>query len=376
MRIVADENIPCVREAFGSWGDVQTLPGHAIEPAVIRDADVLIVRSVTRVDEALLAGSRVRYVASATSGTDHVDLGYLATAGIGFCDAPGSNADAVAQYVLVALHAVSERLARPVTDMSVGIVGIGHVGSRLSRLCEVLGMRVVWNDPPLADRTGNLRYEPLERILACDVVSLHVPLTEDGPLKTRDLVNDDLLDAMRPGAVLINACRGNVVNETSLKRAINGGKLAACVLDVWRNEPRIDPELLNAVTLGTPHIAGYSLEGKLRGTQMIHDVLAEMLSLEPTWDWRSHLPPSDGPIEIRLPLNLHDLFRRVYDIERDDAALRQAIHAAEGSGFYRLRKTYPPRREFSSIAVRATACASTESDMLAALGFSVDPGAE
>lgn len=374
MRIVADENIPCVREAFGAWGDVTTLAGHAMTPDAVREADVLLVRSVTRVDEALLTDSRVKYVASATSGTDHVDLGYLARNGIGFCDAPGSNADAVAQYVIVALHAVAARLGRRVSEMSIGIIGVGQVGSRLSRLCEALGMRVVWNDPPLAAQSNDLRYRPLTSILNCDVLTLHVPLSDEGPLKTRELVNEEFLEAMRPGAVLINTCRGGVVDESALKRAIDGGKLAACVLDVWRNEPRIDSDLLETVTFGTPHIAGYSVEGKLRGTQMIHDGLASMMGIESGWYMNDYLPSPPPAVRVWSPLDLGVVLRGVYDIERDDAALREAIRASDGSGFHALRKNYPPRREFSAVTVDAAECGARDAELLEALGFRLAGG--
>lgn len=371
VRIVADENIPCVREAFGRWGDVHTLPGQAIVSGEVRDADVLLVRSVTRVDEALLSGSRVKYVASATSGTDHVDLEFLARSGIGFCDAPGSNADAVAQYVVVALHAIVDRLSKPISELSIGIVGVGHVGSRLSRLCETLGMRVVWNDPPLAEQAGDERYEPLERILGCDVVSLHVPLTEAGPLKTRGLVDGAFLDAMRPGSALINTCRGHVIDEASLKRALDDGKLRACVLDVWQHEPRIDSELLARVTLGTPHVAGYTVEGKLRGTQMIHRGLASMMGMECGWNMEDHLPPAPPAVHMDSSSDLAALLHRVHDIERDDVALRETIDRSDTAGFHELRRTYPPRREFSAFRVVPEGLTVYDLDRLESLGFAI-----
>ena len=327
------------------------MAGAAIAPETVSDADVLLVRSVTRVDEALLAGSRVKHVASATSGIDHIDSAYLASAGIELCDAPGSNADAVAQYVIVALHAIAERLPRPVSELSIGIVGVGQVGSRLSRLCEALGMRVVWNDPPLAEQTGDVRYESIEAALGCDVVTVHVPLTESAPFRTRNMVDDGFLDAMNPGSVLINACRGGVVDEGTLKRAIDEGKLGAVVLDVWRNEPRIDPELLERVTLGTPHVAGYSVEAKLRGTQMIHDGLAAVMGMDSRWSMEAHLPPAPPEVTLRPDDDLRVLFEKVYAIGRDDAALRDAVRVADGSGFHALRKNYPPRREFSAVTV-------------------------
>lgn len=372
MRIVADENIPCVREAFQSWGEIQTLPGFAITPSVIEGADILLVRSVTRVDEALLSGTRVGYVATATSGIDHIDLQYLTSAGIGFCDAPGSNADAVAQYTIVALHAIADRLPRPIPEMSIGIVGVGHVGSRLSRLCEALGMNVVWNDPPRADETSDVRFRPLAEALDCDVVTLHVPLIDEGPYKTRGLIHDSVLDAMRPHAVLVNTCRGDVLDERALARVLDRGGLSACILDVWQHEPEIDAELLEKITLGTPHIAGYSVEGKLRGTQMIHDGLAQKTGIEASWDYRKHLPPAPPPVLVESPMEPGALLSRVYDVRRDDELLRDALGNSGGSGFHELRKTHPPRREFSAFHVQVESGAAAEFDWMARMGFVVE----
>lgn len=367
MRVVADENIPFVREAFGRWGEVETVPGHAITAALVRDADVLLVRSITPVDESLLTGSRVQLVGSATSGTDHVDFQYLVSKGIGFCDAPGSNADAVAQYVVVALHEVASRLGRFVENMSIGIVGVGQVGSRLSRLCEALGMWVVWNDPPLAKESEDPRYQALEAALECDVVSLHVPLIHGGPYRTRGMVNQSFLDAMRAGSILINTCRGAVVDDAALIRAFDSGKIGASVLDVWCNEPRINPQLVERVTLGTPHVAGYSVEAKLRGTQMIHDGMVSMTGVESDWYYGHHLPPAPPAVVLASPVDWPRLFRSVYDIARDAAALRNAMATDDGSGFHALRKNYPPRREFSSITVQTDD--PDERERLEALGF-------
>lgn len=369
MRIVADENIPCVDDAFGSWGEIRKMPGSAITPASVRGADLLLVRSVTQVNAALLEGSHVRHVASATSGTDHVDRRYLESADIAFFDAPGSNADAVAQYVLTALSAIGGRLPAPLTTLSIGIVGAGEVGSRLSALCEALGMRVVLNDPPRAKATGDPRYRPLEEVFECDVVTLHVPLVDAGAHPTRSLVEEKFLAAMRPDAALINAARGGVVDESALKQALSRAEIAACVLDVWRNEPGIDAELLHMAQLGTPHIAGYSVEGKLRGTQMIHDRLASALGRESTWDFRNHLPAPPPPIRVSSPLRPGELFEAVYDIRADDVALRNAVVNENASGFDRLRRTYPARREFSAFRLAPEGLSEGDRAWLTALGF-------
>ncbi len=371
MRIVADENIPQVREAFGEWGRVETYPASAIDPDAVRDADVLLVRSVTQVNKSLLDGSRVGFVASATSGIDHIDLPYLGSKNISFCSAPGSNADSVAEYVIVALHALRGRLRQSPEDTAIGIVGIGEVGSRVSRLCEALGLRTVWNDPPLERATGDPRYRPLSEIAACDIISLHVPLVESGPDRTLELVGAEFLSQIRDGATLINTCRGDVVDENALKIALHQERLGPCVIDVWRNEPSIDSALLDLVAIGTPHIAGYSEEAKLRGTQMIYEGVARFLDADSNWDYHAYLPPPQ-PIHAASSIDWGGLLRAAYDIKADDAALRRVVPERDGGGFHGLRKNYPPRREFSAIQVASDAWSKTDARILEQLGFGVE----
>ena len=365
MKIVADENIPYVREAFGGVGDVTTLPGREISGEAVRDADLLLVRSITWVGRELVEGSRVRFVATATIGEDHIDKAWLAEHGVSFASAPGSNAGSVTQYVSAALLALEERLGLDLRGMRLGVVGVGNVGSRVVRAARALGMEVVLNDPPLerALKVGHppqlpggvpTEFRPLAEIFGCDVVTLHVPLTRKGPDKTYHLVDDRFFSRLQAGTILINTSRGSVVDGGDLKEALDSGRLAACVLDVWEGEPDIDVSLLERVFIGTPHIAGYSFDGKVNGTRMIYEAACRFLGRAPEWDPTPLLPAPERPrVEVDGAADgaLNSTVRSVYDIMKDDAAMRGLIRCEPGERarfFDRLRKEYPRRREFFS----------------------------
>ncbi len=383
MLVVADENIPYVREAFSTLGDVRTVAGRAMSPAAVREADVLLVRSVTQVDRALLQGSCVRFVGTATIGTDHVDLTYLQEAGIRFAAAPGSNANSVAEYVVAALVVVAKRRGWRLSERSIGVIGVGNVGSRVAAKARALGMRVLLNDPPLRRAIGDPKYLPLKELFECDVLTLHVPLEKQGPDATFHMVDDTFLTRMKCDALLINTSRGPVADETALLGALAAGRPAAGVLDVWEGEPCISTDLLAKVALGTPHIAGYSLDGKANGTQMIYRAACEFLRRNPQWRAADSLPPPHlQEVTIRQPssattsprvrasasktvesaADLHDEALRkavlmVYPIECDDTALRRIATLPQEKRapfFDRLRKDYPARREFHNITIRLT----------------------
>ena len=351
MKIVADENIPAVREAFASLGEVTTVNGRSLQAADIVSADILLVRSVTRVDAALLADSPVRFVASATAGVNHIDLDYLHTAGIAFAHAPGSNAVSAAEYVIAAIchWALENDILLP--GRSVGVVGYGNVGKRVVRRCESLGMRCVVNDPPLAEQ-GVDGLRSLDAALDCDIVTLHVPLVTEGRHPTLKLMNAARIAALRPGTLLINAARGEVVEEAALLDRVTTADDLAVVLDVWENEPDIDPRMLQQTLLGTAHIAGYSADGKIRGTEMIYRACCEFLGEQPVWG--SSDVVFDQP-QIKVTLSPDPEVRQqvldAYDIETDSVRLK-AILDVEGANigqyFDYLRKHYPTRREFTT----------------------------
>lgn len=372
MNIVADKHTPFGFEAFSTLGSVELLAPPEFSPETVRNADVLIIRSEVTVNEALLAHSAVKFVGTMTIGTDHVDLDYLRRAGIGFAAAPGSNADAVAEYVAAALLRLEEVTGTPLSTQTIGVVGVGNVGSRVVRVAQALGMSVLLNDPPLARATSDPRFQSLTGLREADVVTLHVPLTKSGSDPTVHLFNHERLRAMKKGFVLINTARGGVVDSEALKRSLHDGHVSTAVLDVWEHEPRIDLDLLRSVMIGTPHIAGHSLDGKINAMTMIYNAVCRHAGVTPQWTPRNTVPPADTPTVI-VPDRMQDphtavreVVRRCYDIVNDDAALRATAGRSEpdrGSAFSRLRSGYLIRREFSNNRVivpknqpKVTAC--------------------
>ena len=363
--ILADENIPYARDAFGTLGDVRLKHGRQISRADLADVDLLVVRSITRVDEALVAGSRVRFVGTATSGADHLAPPDLERLGITLCVARGCNANAVAEYMTAAWLTLAQRRGETLAGRRVGVVGVGHVGSLVVEKALALGMEPVLNDPPKARETGSRIYRPLDDLLDCDIVTLHTPLTLDGPDPTDGLIGEAFFSRLKPGAWLCSAGRGEVVDEAALHRALDLKRLGAVALDVWDHEPGIDGRLLARVDIGTPHIAGYSLEGKLNGTDVVYRAACRFLGVEPIWSAAAAAPPRPEGLPLRgfsrgdnvlqhLDREgvsaLADAVAAVYPVLRDDEALRRTagMDAAErGRAFDLLRKTYPTRREFS-----------------------------
>lgn len=374
-KIVADENIPGGREAFAHLGEITLLPGRTLNREALRDAELLLVRAVTKVDANLLHDTPVRFVATATIGTDHVDVNYLAQRGITFTSAAGSNANSVAEYVMAALLHLAVKFEWSLAKLTIGIVGVGHIGSRVARMAAALGMRVLLNDPPLARQTRDPKFLPLEALMDADIITLHTPMTYAGEDATFHLFESARLTQMKRGSALINTGRGAVVDNAALKKVLQGRHLAAAVLDVWENEPTIDTELLRLVEIGTPHIAGYSLDGKLNGTKQIYHAACEFLGVTPQWQMESALPVLAGP-RIRLEENfatnekgLDTLIKRVYDITADDRRLRVILNlppAERGRYFDELRKNYPVRREFRNYTVSG---GNETAAQIKALGF-------
>lgn len=374
MKIVADENMAAVAQLFSPFGEVVSLPGRTMTADDLRDADALLVRSVTTVNRALLEGTLVRFVGSATIGTDHIDLDYLAERDIPFAHAPGCNADAVVDYVLATLFAVEDERWQ---EKAVAIVGCGNVGGRLYRRMKQLGVRCLCYDPFLnAGQQADLC--ELDDLAQADILCLHTPLTRGGPHPTHHLFDRQRLATLKQGALLINAGRGAVIDGRALLEQIDTGRLRA-VLDVWEHEPAIDPRLLKAVLQGTPHIAGYSLEGRLRGSLMVHLAFCRWLGEPPVAGQLA--PLLDGepePADIRCPQNggdyqkLQTAVRSAYDPGADAERLIRAATGDEtpGAAFDRLRREYPLRREFAFRRVEA-AGNSPLRRKLEAIGFSI-----
>lgn len=377
MHIVADENIPLLDAFFAPLGRITRLPGRQISREHLLDADALLVRSVTRVDPQLLADTPVRFVGTCTIGTDHLDLPGLAAAGIAVASAPGCNARGVVEYVLSCLLTLSERTGLDWRTRRVGIVGVGEVGGRLAQTLAALGVECLLCDPPRANR-GESGFAPLDQLLTeCDVLSCHVPLTHSGPDATWHLLDAGRLVALRPGAWLINSSRGPVIDNHALKAVLAERADLQVALDVWEQEPQVDGELLQRCALGTPHIAGYSLDGKLRGTEQIYRALCASLGVPAPLTLQS-LAPDAGRAQLRFAADtpaqwlLERSLRQVYDVRDDDARFRAAMLPLAGqstaAAFDALRKGYPLRRECPEVEVRHNGQEETAA-LLAAAGF-------
>ncbi len=350
MNIIADQNIPFAPEAFGTLGNVTTLPGRGITREHLAQADALIVRSITKVNAALLEGSPIRFVGTCTIGEDHIDKPWLAAHNIGFASAPGCNANSVSEYITAALLELGAKAGN-----SLGIIGYGHVGKRVATKAQALGLRVVINDPPLANSVvaGSPTFAPLDEALACDFITLHVPLEKGGPHPTRHLINADTLARAKPGAVILNTARGPVIDSAALITALDSGHIAAAVLDVWEGEPDVPEELINRAFLATSHIAGYSFDGKVNGTTQIYHAACQHFGVAPSWTPDALLPPPEVP-SIDGAESLLEIIRKLYTIHTDDAHLREALALPpeeRGKHFDNLRKNYRQRREFQHTTV-------------------------
>jgi len=381
MKIVADANIPFVGECFSSVGEVEVFGGRRITADVLADADVLLVRSITPVNADLLAASKVRFVATATIGVDHVDIDYLQGRGIGFASAPGSNANSAAEYVVAGLLEVGAKRGIELAGKSIGIIGVGNVGSRVASKCAALGMEVRLNDPPLARESPDAKYVGIEELFGCDFITLHTPLTLEGRDRTYHLADERFFRSLKKGCVFVNASRGGVADSGALKSAIGAGRLGAAVLDVWEGEPEIDAELLKMVDIGTPHIAGYSLDGKIAGMIMIYEAACEYFGVEAKYGVGDFLPaPAVGELRAGAEAKpdeetIRDAVRAVYDIMGDDARLRALPDVSReeaGAFFDNLRKEYPVRREFGNTRVILEGASESVGCKFAGIGFEIE----
>jgi erythronate-4-phosphate dehydrogenase len=437
MLILIDEDIPQGRETFAPFGEVRTFAGRALTAAKVVDADALIVRSVTRVGAGLLTGSRVRFVGTVTSGTDHVDAAWLAANGVAFASAAGCNSAAVAEYVLAAVLLLAQRLDFDPTRLTLGVVGVGRIGSRVARWGRLLGMNLLLCDPPLQRQTGASKIIPAshsrgrlchmprqigggagvspadrspEFVSAAqlardaDIVTLHVPLTQEGADATADMVDADWLAGLKDGAMLINTSRGEVVREDHLSAALQSGRVRAAVLDVWRNEPHVDAALVQRAAVATPHVAGYSVEARQRAVLMIREALARFISpgegeapAEPTTshglqavrsfdgadaaarreprhprtarpEGRGSSNGGVGPLcwwrEAAAPVS------HACDIAAMDAAFRGALAQQRGTAaFDEVRRRCAARREFSAFALPAPVVSPAARQFLRCIGF-------
>ncbi|MBN1456996.1 MAG: 4-phosphoerythronate dehydrogenase [Sedimentisphaerales bacterium] len=381
MKIVADENIPFVKECFSSMGDVITVSGRQINPGTVKDADILLVRSITKVDAELLAGSNVKFVATATIGTDHINEDYLSKNNIGFTYAPGSNSNSVAEYVVAALLALGKKHKFRLEGKSIGIIGVGNVGSKVAKKTAALGMKVILNDPPLERDTKNNRYRPLGELLGCDFITVHTPLTRQGQDKTYHLADDKFFNSLANKPFFINTARGGCCDTTALKSALDAGKISGAVLDVWENEPLIDNQMILKAELSTPHIAGYSFDGKVNGMIMIYDAACQHFGLTSKFTAKDFLPAPDITV-INIDsgsddqqMIMHDTVQQIYAINRDDFNTREILIVPEdqkGGWFDDLRKNYPIRREFQNTKIILAKQDGRLAEKIKGIGFSIE----
>lgn len=360
MKILADQNIPCVADAFQDLGEVTLMPGREIKREHLGDCQCLIIRTVTHVDAALLDDTPVEFVGTATIGTDHIDLDYLAKSGIGCSNAAGCNAEAASEYVISGLFALAQHKGFDPFQLKAGIVGFGNVGSRLYQKLDSLGIECLACDPPLQESgTTRRNFVDLDTILKeCNFISLHVPLTSVGRHPTFHMLDDERLQHISDGCLLVNAARGKVVDNLALLNVLKQRDDLLVFLDTWENEPNLLRELLPRVDLATPHIAGYSVEGRLRGTQMVLDAACKHFGISTGWHMSQQLPldqdlilqPSDSTASA-----WQDLFYQHFDIWRDHEALTAGSRLDDASfarHFDALRRVYPDRLEYERFIVQ------------------------
>ncbi len=383
MKIFADQNIPFATEAFSTLSpnaEVVLFDGRQLENKQIIDADVLMVRSVTKVTASLLAGTRIKFIGSATIGTDHIDLDYLASAAIPFANAPGCNATSASEYVLCGLLNHTRLNNLSLSDLDVAVVGYGNVGSRVVEKLTALGVTTHVYDPPRALLYDDVEYQDWQTVKSCNVVTAHVPLTIEGDYPTQQMFDNEFFSALPEDSLFINTSRGGAVDENALLTQLESKKINL-ILDVWQNEPAINPALVAQTEISTPHIAGYSFDGKCRGTEMIYLAACEQLQVKPVWDIASVLTDNEKNNILHYSAQgIHDveglwaLLNEAYSIEIDSQKLLETMSLdaeQRAQQFDLLRKHYPKRREFSFYRISSSAISAKEISLLAKLGFNM-----
>jgi len=378
LKITVDENIADAVETFSQFGEVELLSGRLITRNKLLTTDILIIRSVTKINKDLLTNTPVKFVGTATIGTDHIDSEYLKSNKIAFVDAKGCNANAVVEYVFTAITEIINQQKLDFKDLTLGVIGIGNIGGKVVKLGKALGMKVLLNDPPLKRLTKSDEFIELKDLLKkCDIITLHVPLNLTGIDKTLHLLDYEKLSLIRDKAIIINSSRGNVIDNNALEELIDK-KSFTVVLDVWENEPSINLFLLRKVNIATPHVAGYSYEGKVNGTKMIYDALCNFLGVKSLWQPK-FLPVENHGINIETDYQLEEMlnkiFSKVYKIKNDDDEMKKMLtmnQEVPAKHFDALRKNYPLRREFSNYTVKFYGQNANLIEILKSFRFNVD----
>jgi erythronate-4-phosphate dehydrogenase len=373
LRIIADDKIPYLKGVLETYWEIEYLPGNKITRESAKNADALLVRTRTHCGPALLDGTSVRFIATATIGFDHIDTAYCQEQNIRWTNAPGCNSASVAQYIALALIQIAKFNKSELRGKTIGIVGVGNVGSKVAGIASAFGMKILLNDPPRSRKEGSKNFVKLDELLAtADIVTLHVPLNTAGEDKTLHLFDEMMLGKMKPRASLINTSRGEVIETSALVKTLTNRRIACAVLDVWENEPNINILLMEKVLIATPHIAGYSADGKANGTTMIVQAISRQFGL-PLTNWFPAGIPSPAEPDIFLDGNvksaeeiLTEVIMHTYDIGADDHRLRTTP-----STFEEQRGYYPLRREFHAYTVHAKNTGPSTLQVLKDLGFNV-----
>jgi erythronate-4-phosphate dehydrogenase len=371
MKFIIDDKIPYIHGALEPFGEVIYLSGPKTTPKIAHDADAIITRTRTKCNEQLLEGSSVKFIATATIGYDHIDTEYCAKTGIQWTNAPGCNSKSVEQYIASALFVLAQQKAFELKGKTIGIVGVGQVGSKVAHVCELLGMRVLLNDPPRARIEGGDQFCSLSEIMQeADIITLHVPLNLQGEDATFHLANSNFFETLERQPIVINSCRGEVLDTISAKTALKKGHVSGLVIDCWEHEPEIDLKLMEMIDLATPHIAGYSKDGKANGTSMSIQAISRFFGLGiDQWQAQQVELPENTHIELDgLNLSQEAIVGKAilatYDIRTDDAALRKNPEA-----FEKLRGDYPVRREYPVFTIHAKNIDQQTLEILKILGF-------
>ena len=353
MRIVADDKIPFLKGALEPYAEVVYIPGKQIKMEMLKDSDALLIRTRTICNENLLKGTSIRFIGTATIGFDQIDTDYCSKNKIIWTNAPGCNSSSVQQYIAAALFRISSEHHFSLKDKTLGIIGVGNVGSKVEKFARSVGMNVLLNDPPRARIEGKKNFHSLNTVLSgSDILTVHVPLNIVGEDQTWHLFNEESFKKIKRGAWFLNSSRGEVSDTYSLKNALNSGMLSGAVIDVWENEPNIDLELLQQAFIATPHIAGYSTDGKANGTSMVVNSLTKYFNLQSENWYPSDVPPPASPY-ISIDCNnksdeeiIREAVIHTYNIDKDNSRLRLSPQ-----DFERLRGDYPVRREFTSYTI-------------------------
>lgn len=371
MKIIIDDKIPYIKGAFEPVAEVIYLAGSKTTPEVVKDADAIVTRTRTICNEKLLKGSSVKFIATATIGFDHIDTDYCEANGISWTNAPGCNSKSVEQYIASTLMVLAETKGWNLSEKTIAVVGVGNVGKKVARIAEIFGMKVLLNDPPRERAEGSEAFVSLATVMQeADIITLHVPLESKGQDATFHLANDDFFSKLRRKPVLINSCRGEVVETEAVKSALKSGYISEFVCDCWENEPNLDLELLGMTCIATPHIAGYSKDGKATGTQMSVEAIDNYFKLGLN-NWR----PSGVELPTEPEFNidgaglseqqiLSKAVLHTYDIRTDDADFRK-----DPSKFEQLRGDYPVRREFPAFTIYLKNVEQKTIEKLKQLGF-------